>query len=99
MAKAKKAPAPLPAFYHPEPENMEAAKFRLTPENLWVWFFDNPEPANRWHLYVSLLPKRGQVFVFHTKGVRNRVDPIVTSVQSKEQFIALIRRYGWTNRR
>lgn len=111
MAKSKAKAATVatqaaaPAYYHPAASELEAAGFRAGPNHGFTWFQDGPEVANRWHIHLHLLPKSGEVFIYHTKQSTNQprsqygsVAPLLTSVASRAEFGALLKRYGWKHR-
>lgn len=108
MARAKKAAAPVvmvaaPAFFHPSTEDLTRAGFRANGAGSWSWFYDAPDIAGRWHIHLSLLTKSGEIFIFNTKAGNDRQygnpGPLKTSVATREEFGALIKRYGWRHRK
>jgi len=100
-ATAANAPA-VASFWHPTPQQMESAGFRLKGINVWSWLHDGPTKEERWHITVSLLPKYGEIFVIHSKPWLNAspeqygpVAPLRTSVTTFQLFEAVLVRYGW----
>lgn len=98
MARAKATTVATPvatvaSFYHPTPEQMVSAGFRLIQDGVWSWFHDAPDIGGRFHVTVSLLPKHGEVFIYRAGS--NNPPPKNTTVAAADLFVNLLKQYGW----
>lgn len=104
MAGKQKAPpaaAVALSYYHPTEAELLAAGFKISGPG-FSWY----DTGGRWHLLLYLLPKTGEVFIYHNRlgtseQQRNQtgtVPPNLTSVGTRAEFSTLLKRYGWKHK-